>query len=316
MSDMMTHWAVFDDSRRLMAADGTIEPVFSEVAEKEQDIARLGALTRGGMKWMQPLLELARDTWADPAAHPEIDRRLAFVVGGITHQACDSVAKYLLSRHAGSEWNLAHHVLQKDPGTRGREHEVDTDHIQEVSAYYDAHVFRKVYLEGREAPFNALMLAKGGGDAADALEQFIGTSFQRALLTAHTLVPPPPGDMAALLRWQDAVFSYMQPRYLHMKFWVEAFNNPDPAKQAKYAVETEFYRDSDPAIVAARKLQSGATVSQAEIEDAAREGANESMYGQALELSARYMRSATAFWHRKADALVAPNAYVPKWQAA
>jgi hypothetical protein len=29
MSDMMTHWAVFDDSRRLMAADGTIEPVLS-----------------------------------------------------------------------------------------------------------------------------------------------------------------------------------------------------------------------------------------------------------------------------------------------
>ncbi len=316
MSDMMTHWAVFDDSRRLMAADRTIEPVFSEVAEHEHDVARLGALTRGGMKWMQPLLTLARDTWSDSASHPEIDRRLAFVIGGITHQACDSVAKYLLSRHAGSEWNLAHDVLQKNPRARGREHEVDTHHTQEVSAYYDAHVFRKVYLEGRETPFNRLMLADGGGDAAHALEQFIGTAFQRALLTAHTLSPPPPGDLAALLQWQDSVFSYMQPRYLHMKVWIDAFNHPDPAKQAKYAVETEFYRDDDPAILVARKLHTGGAVSAQEIAEATREGANESMYGQALELSARYLRSATAFWHHRADALVAPNAYVPKWRAA
>ena len=41
---------------------------------------------------------------------------------------------------------------------------------------------------------------------------------------------------------------------------------------------------------------------------------NQSIYGQALELSMRYLRAATAYWRGTADALVAPNAYKPAWQ--
>ena len=119
------------------------------------------ALTRGGGTWMHPLIAEARDKWDDPAEHPLIDRRLAWVVGGITHQACDTVAKALLSLNAKSEWNLTHEVLQRNPLVKGREGEVDPDRVQECSAYYDAHVFRKVYLDGKESPFTSRFLSAG-----------------------------------------------------------------------------------------------------------------------------------------------------------
>lgn len=314
MSDMVTHWAVFDDCRRLLSADTSIEPVFAQVADSEREIARLGAITRGGGKWMQPVLELARDTWSDPDAHPAIDRRLAFVVGWITHQACDTVVKPLLSRHAGSEWNLAHDVLQRQPRARGREHEVDTDHVQQVSAYYDVHVFRKVYLSGEEEPFSSLFLGTNGTRPGKALEEFLGSAFQRALLSCHTLIPPQSRNLDDLVKWQDAVFGYMQPLYLQTHWWIDAFQNPDPAKHAQFEVETKFYRDDDPAIAAARAIHRGERLTSHEVQEATADDVNQSIYGQALELSMRYLRAATAYWRHMADSLVAPNAYKPAWQ--
>lgn len=317
MSDLLTHWAVFDDSLRLMRLDDSIERAFVEACERESQIARLGALTRGGGKWMHPLVALARDRWDDPEAHPLIDRRLAWVVGGITHQACDTVAKALLSKHAGSEWNLTHEVLQRNPEVKGREGEVNPDRVQECSAYYDAHVFRKVYLNGMESPFTQKFLSDDWGPGAEALEEYMGTTFQRALLSAHTLRPPATdAGPEAFLAWQDEVFKYMQPRYLFPKWWIRAFNNPDPAKMADYAVETDFYLDNDPIISLARRIHRGADVSAREIQAASADDTNQSTYGQALELSLRYLRNGTAYWQRRADRLVAPNAYVPKWAAA
>lgn len=313
MSDMITHWAVFDDSLRLMRRDDSIARPFVLAAEREPDIARLGALTRGGGRWMHPLIRIARERWDDPDAHPLIDRRLAWLVGGITHQACDTVAKALLSLHAGSEWNLTHAVLQRDPSAKGREGEVDADRVQQCSAYYDAHVFRKVYLGGREQPFTPEFLSPHLGTAAPALEAVLGTIFQRHLLACHTLSPPAGGGEEAFLAWQDQIFKVMQPRYLQPKWWIEAFTDPDPQKTRDFAVETQFYRDDDPIIRAARRVHVGETVTAAAIQEASRDDSNQSTYGQALELSLRYLRNATAYWERRAERLEAPNAYVPRW---
>lgn len=314
MSDMFTHWAVFEDCRRLMKRDAAIAPEFATAAETEQEAARLGALTRNGTIWMQPLLKMARDRWDDPEVHPAMDRRLAFVVGGITHQACDTVVKPLLTRHGGTEWNLTHAVLQREAVARGREHEVDTDRMQEISAYYDMHAFRKVYLDDEESPFTRFILSAETSLPKEAMDDFIGSSFQQALLASHTIVPPSTADAEALGEWQDRLFEFMQPLYLQPKWWRDALNKPDPVKQAEYEVETLFYDQHDPLIRAARSLQRGEVLSEAQFSEAATTGANQSIYGQALELSLRYLRAGTEFWNGKADKLVAPNEYIPSWQ--
>jgi hypothetical protein len=195
---------------------------------------------------------------------------------------------------------------------RGREHEVDAVEVMTCSAYCDIHVFRKVYLSGDETPFTRLFLADLG-DAGRAFESFIGTMFQRALLSAHTFKPPQPHDDAAFLSWFDHLMEYVQPLYLDTSIWVKAFTQPDPALIERYAIETKFYLDDDPVIEVARALHRGQAVSQSTLEAATVDGINQSMYGQGLELSLRYLHNATALWHGRAERLVAPLAYEPAW---
>lgn len=312
MSDMLTHWAICDDSLRLMKADARVEKAFTQACERQPQVVRMGACTRGGGKWMHPLMAEAIARWGDPEAHPDIDKKLAWAVGGITHQACDTVAKPYLSMHAGSEWGLTHDVLIGNPKARGRESEVDTVSVMTCSAYCDTHVFRKVYLSGTEDPFSTLFLAQTG-DAGKVFEEFIGTMFQRALLSAHTFKPPQPHDDKTFLAWFDHMMEYLQPLYLDTSVWVQAFNDPDPELMDRYAIETKFYLDSDPVIETVRALHRGQQIPQHVIEEATAEGLNQSMYGQGLELSLRYLHNATDFWNGRAERLVAPLAYEPEW---
>lgn len=198
------------------------------------------------------------------------------------------------------------------PKGRGREHKVDAVEVMTCSAYCDVHVFRKVYLSGEESPFTRHFLTDLG-TAGKTFESFIGTMFQRALLAAHTFKPPQPHTDAAFLAWFDHLMDYVQPLYLDTSIWVKAFNNPDPALMERYAIETKFYLDSDPVIKVARALQQGASISQSTVESATTEGVNQSMYGQGLELSMRYLHNATDLWNGRADVLVAPLAYKPLW---
>lgn len=312
MSDMLTHWAICDDSLRLMKADGRVDRAFVEASAKQTQVVRLGACTRGGSDWMHPLMAEAKARWADPDAHPEVDKKLAWAVGGITHQACDTVAKPYLSVHAGSEWSLTHGVLIGRPNARGREHEVDPVAMQTCSAYCDVHVFRKVYLSGGEDPFTTLFLGDHG-KAGDVFEAFVNTMFQRSLLSAHTFKPPQPHSDAAFMAWFDHMMEYVQPNYLDTSHWVKAFNDPDPALMEKYAIETKFYLDDDPIIEVARALHAGKSVAQDSLEAASAPDTNQSMYGQGLELSLRYLINGTDYWQGKADRLVAPLAYKPDW---
>ena len=312
MSDMLTHWGLCDDSLRLMKADERVERAFVQAADRQIEVVRLGACTRHGSKWMHPLLADARARWDDPMAHPNVDKKLAWAVGGITHQACDTVAKPYLSVHAGSEWGLTHNVLMQTDSARGREDEVDTVAVQTCSAYCDVQIFRKVYLSGEAEPFTQLFLADLG-DAGRRFEALIGTMFQRALLSAHTFKPPQPHDDTRFLAWFDNLLDYVQPLYLDTSIWVKAFTDPDPALMEKFAIESKFYLDDDPAIAVARALQSGETVPQTTVEAATADGVNQSMFGQGLELSLRYLRNGTDYWQGRAEKLVAPLAYEPEW---
>jgi hypothetical protein len=312
MSDMLTHWALCEDSLRLMRADSRVEEAFSQACSSQPQVVRLGACTRGGGQWMKPLIKAAMKSWSDPAAHPAIHKKLAWAVGGITHQACDTVAKPYLSVHAGSEWGLTHKFLLESPAALARADEVDPVAMMTCSAYCDTHVFRKVYLSGAEEPFTSMFLAELDGPGK-VLEKFIGTMFQRALLSAHTFKPPQPHQDESFMAWFDHMMEYVQPLYLDTSIWEKAFNHPDPELMERYAIETKFYLDADPVIEVARALHRGETVSQATLEQASAEGLNQSMYGQGLELSLRYLHNATRFWRGETEELVAPLVYEPDW---
>jgi hypothetical protein len=281
MSDLLTHWAVFDDSRRLALIDRQLDPRFVQVLDKEKEFARLGALTRGGGHFVPALIRQARQRQSQKADNAQADRRLAFALGGITHYACDLMMKPLLRGYADDTWLETYEGvgLMRKP-------------LREISAYYDTHVFRKVYLSGQEEPFSSFLLADNDTQPGKALEAFVYSLFQRALLSSHTLAP----DWDNPETWLDNLFAKVQPLYVDIGMYVRIFANPDPKKMKLYRVESDFYLEDDPIVKVARARQQCQNVPEADYEYALQNGANKGGYGRALALSMRTLRATTLFW--------------------
>ncbi len=297
MSDLLTHWAVFEDMRRLAALDPRMARDLVAIIEAERQYARLGAVSRGGARFVPHVLSSARAQWpavqaAGGPARDLLARKIAYALGGIAHFPADYILKPVMSRLAGADWNRTHHEMQK-----GVAQEAALEAIQEISVYYDVKVFREVYLSGREDPFNRFLFADSGIEPARALEEFVTSLFQRALLAAHTLAP----DSADLDRWLDNLIGQVQPLYLSVERYVSVFRAPDAAKTSRYGVDTEFYRKDDPAVAAARAAQQGDPVAAGVLEAAIRDGANRGGYGQAVALGARTLRQASDYWEHRSD---------------
>mgnify|MGYP003338243779 FL=1 len=255
--------------------------------------ARFGTLSRGGSVWMAPLLKAARDHWNDPKRDPKYDRNLAFVLGGLVHQACDRMMKPFLTKHSGADWSGMHALMRGDMEMAKREGATPefVARTQELSAYLDAEVYRQVYLGGAEDPFKVMFMNEVTPAERD-FEDFIRTRFQRALLAAHTLDP----DSANMDAWLDNLFARVQPLYLDADLWVKAFRSPDPKKIEQYEVRTGFYNADDPTIRAARALHAGRPLDAALKREVYERGTFTCAYAEVLQTGLQYLRSASAYW--------------------
>jgi hypothetical protein len=301
MSDMLTHWAAFEDCRRLAQIDEQVEDVFRTALERQREAGRLGTLTRLGAKWMQPMLESVRERWSDQPRDPKLERNLAFVLGGLVHQATDNVMKPPLSRAAGGTWSQMQAYLRGTPGTPAVSPQV-VDAAHEYSAYLDAEVFRQVYLDGGADPFSQFFMAKLSPHGK-AFEEFVRALFQRSLLSVHTLNP----TVDHMEDWLENLFRTVQPAFVGIDRWVRVYNEPDPRKIEAYEVRTAFYRPDDPTINVARALQRGEPVDPAAREAVFVHEIHTCYYGHILQTGLDYMRKAAQFWRGETPHLVAPN---------
>ncbi len=298
VSDLLTHWAVFDDCRRLVQHDQAIDPTFVQIIERQREFARLGALTRGGSKWVPHILAQARAAWTTTTDRSANERKVAFALGGIAHFAADVILKPIMSRLAQADWNVAQDHMQHAAAAPD---DAAAASIREISAYYDCHVFRQVYLSGNEEPFSAFLTAANPTEPGKALESFVRSLFQRALLSCHTLDP----DREGIDQWLDRLFARVQPLYLDIELYARVFAAPDPAKLAQYQVETAFYRLADPIVQAARAVHGGVSLSTPALDAALTPGANSGGYGRAVELGMVTLRQASAYW--RGDVSELPN---------
>jgi hypothetical protein len=188
------------------------------------------------------------------------------------------------------DWNKAHHRMQHGDSA-------PDSPIREISAYYDTHVFRKVYLAGQEEPFNRFLLAENGTEPGQALEEFVSALFQRALLASHTLAP----DKDDLDGWLDNLIARVQPLYVNVRTYVRVFADPDPDKMRAYGIEDAFYFEEDPAIRVARSAQAGQDIRVPELAAALDEDANTSGYAKAVCRGLQRLRQASAFWRGECE---------------
>jgi hypothetical protein len=290
MSDLLTHWAVFEDCRRLALLDKRVDPLLAGIMHHEREFARLGALARSGAVFVPHVLKLAREAHRRGGETDLPRRKLAFALGGIAHYAADIMMKPLAKSRCRADWNEAHKRMQRGDA-------VPDSPVREVSAYYDAHVFRKVYLAGREEPFNQFLLTDNATEPGRALEEFVFALFQRALLASHTLAP----DKANLDGWLDNLISRVQPLYVDVPTFVRVFAAPDPEKMRAYGVEDAFYMETDPAIRLARKAQAGEALRAPGLTAALDEAANASAYAKAVCRGLQRLRKASRFWRGECD---------------
>ena len=273
MSDLITHWAVFDDARRLAAFDPRIEPLFLDILNETADVARLGALSRGGNWWTGQILRAARENQTPDDARWR--QKLAYGLGGLLHYPADFEFKALMKR-----------LVKEVPGATTRE----------VYAYQDCHVFREVYASGQEQPFSPHFLAPNDTEAGRELELLVRALFQRALLSSHTLAP----DRANFDGWLDNLLDKVQPLYVDVGLYVAVWNAPDPQKIAAYEIETAFYGADDLMIQLARRAGNGGQISQSELDEAL-QNPGQSGYARALMLGVQVLRDATRFWRGETD---------------
>jgi hypothetical protein len=301
MSDMLTHWAAFEDCCRLAQIDATIEPAFRAALAQNREAGRLGTLTRLGAKWMQPMLESVREHWSESSPDRKLTRNLAFVLGGLIHQATDNVMKPALSRAAGGTWSQMQAYLRGTPGTPPVSPQV-VEAAHEYSAYRDAEVFSQVYLGGGADPFSEFFMAKLNPKGR-AFEEFVRALFQRSLLSVHTLNP----TVDHMEDWLENLFRTVQPAFVGIDRWVRVFNQPDPAKIEAFEVRTSFYRADDPTIRAARTLQRGEEIDAGARQAVFTDQIHTCYYANILQTGLAYTRKASQFWRRETSHLVAPN---------
>jgi hypothetical protein len=250
---------------------------------------------------MQPMLEGVRDHWSCSSVDPKLQRNLAFVLGGLIHQATDNVMKPPLSRAAGGTWSQMQAYLRGTPGTPPVSPQV-VEAAHEYSAYLDAEVFRQVYLDGGADPFSEFFMAKLT-PKGKAFEEFVRALFQRSLLSVHTLNP----TVDHMEDWLENLFRTVQPAFVGIDRWVRVYHKPDPAKIEAFEVRTAFYRTDDPTIRAARALQRGEQVDAATRQAVFADATHTCYYSHILQTGLDYTRKASQFWRGETDHLVAPN---------
>lgn len=280
MSDMITHWLVYQDVQRIACNLPEMHGIAKEVLHRHAEPARLGSITRYGGRWVPEILTRTRDALAAGQTLDETsERRLAFAFGGIAHAPADIMVKPLLKKYAAPE------IPSNDHSPGGK---------REVSAYYDV----AAYLNAGDVHdvLHQSVFYRPGGSRDLAL--IVRTLFHQALLASHTINP----GTEASVDFIDRLLSKLQPLYvdiaLYERVWSD-FKTSDARK--RYGVYDEFYRRDDRILDIARALQNGRDVDATKIRRGLEDGFNQSAYGRAVAMGVRWFCQASDYLAGRCD---------------
>lgn len=267
MSEAVTHIAVVEDCGRLVSISRDINEAFKSAFRQYQDIALLGGVTRGGDRHNPLLLKQLRSSWSRDDTQAQ--RKLAFVLGWLSHRAADRQMKAVF-RSADPDCSLS-----------------PTD----CSIYHDVTVLKEVCSKGSGTFEQALVEADVGG-----AEELLHAMWRRMLIRMHTFIPAEE-DINA---WLEGVFAFQQEMRVDITRYAEALMNPDPEKVRRFVTNVNFYDAGDSLIQLAREVQSGAD-NLPDPGEAAREAVAGSLYARALARAFEYISAADDFWQNRIE---------------
>ncbi len=286
MSENIAHVALLEDALRLIQTSPSLTGAFRETARTQAAACRLGSITRWGDRFTVGLLERIRGEWPDPEKRPEAAKRLAFVLGWLSHRAADRQVKPLIRQ------------VEPEPERLPRESTI----------YHDAAVYRNVFQGRSDDPYAGVFDAQSGQPidrepALEAASRLAETLLQAQLIRLHTLIPEPEDVWAWIGNVTQRVqkFNDVLPRY------AAAILAPDPDKWRNYVEEPNYYDGADPIVAEARHLHEkfGLQVPEGAAEvnlDSLLAAPVRGHYGEALQLGLTYTRAASRFFDEAIDA--------------
>lgn len=279
MSEHLVHSAVLNDSLLLIGRMDSIAPKLKALLDKYRRFALLGCVTVSGDSFSYRLLEQFKSEKG--SADPCLNAKMAFVIGWVSHRACDRIMK----------------AIWKEAPFKGRGTDVDPSvSPYECSIYHEAEAYRRYFSQDddyRLALFPREMddYAGAAGLDQDWAYTLVQGAFASNLLNIQT-VPDSLGDQARF----EALCMRAQKFYVDLNRYRNAIRTPDPQNTREFLTDIRWYDEADPIIAAVRAIRAGGALSSQAVTASVNAPAV-SKYAHALALSMQYIVSADHYLH-------------------
>jgi hypothetical protein len=282
MSEHIVHTGILEDSAALMPYIKEIPNSFVKAMQRHIGFARLGCITVSGDRYSFRLLEEFKSQWKK--RNDLLEAKLAFVLGWVSHRACDRQMKPI--------WHIV------EISGRGSDANPAVSPT-ECSVYHEGTLYNLYYADNaafRLAIFPEELAARHGSELFNLplAAEFIESAYAMNMIENQTF-PVPDGCTGQDQQFIESVCLKAQKFYVDVSRYTQAAGNPNPAHKKEYVVDINWYNGKDEIIRIARILRRGGQIDTAAVEKALSVQAS-SHYGQALQLSLRYIRTAAEYF--------------------
>lgn len=289
MSEHLTHIAVYEDCARLILNTDKFCEAFRTCIRNQYDSGLTTSGTRGNHLYAVPILAAYKDQWEQAAGDASVQQQMAGAIGWITHRAAD---------------------LQMKPTWRAKVEEDPDFPDSEMQIYHDSVTFREVYAGGdlstgsvnEQLSRHTLEKGMASHPAAKLLdvsrvEELVTYLYQKEFVELHSFHD----SREDIHQWLNDFIEYHQEYTEDLRRYIEAFQQPDPAKMESYVYGINYYNPEDPLLRWVRGVQKGADVSSIDLDRALELAASQSQYAQAVRKGFIFTHAASEYFMDRLD---------------
>jgi len=278
VSEHIVHTGIIEDSFAIAPYLSQIPDDFKEVMREHLGFAKLGSITVAGDQFSFRLLEEWRPLWSQ--RDDNLKAKLAFVLGWISHRACDRQMKPI--------WNISEMMA------RGSDADPKLSPT-ECSVYHEAELYNLYYKDDpsfRLAIFPDELQACRGAELfdLDTASEYMQSAFGVNLMNIQPFSADDDGQA-----FFENICLRAQKFYVDVSRYTRASGSPIPKLRSEYVTDIDWYDENDDILKVAKKIRSNGVSSTEECEKAMKAVAN-SHYGLALQKSLEYMISSASYF--------------------
>lgn len=279
MSEHIVHTAILEDSFAICSGLRAISADFKEVIRRHGRFAQLGCITVAGDQFSTRLLTEYKDKWD---IHNEtLAAKLAFVLGWISHRACDRIMKP---------------IWVEPPMKIGSD--VDpTLSPSECSVYHEGFIFNKYYKDADTFRFAIFPEQMEELEGIRMMERERICNFTEQAFAANYMAIQTLPEDGADQEWFENVCMRTQKFYVDMRRYHQSAQNPEPELTERFITGIHWYDEGDGIVRLANDLRWKRPPFTDDYDSVLRDEPA-SYYGRALRLSIGYITVADEFLKR------------------